>query len=224
MEKLDRRIVRTRGLLRAALLALIAERGYDALRVEDITERANLRRATFYLHYKDKDDLLFAILTETFDALAQEQQHAPDALLGGKAAIDAFLMLFVHAEQYAQLYTTLLQSTAGAAVGRRIREYLAGVILPTLTAEGAAPLRLPASILAQYMAGVEFSLVVWWLEQGRPYPAAQMALYAQRLALGGVLAAYPDGVSDLGAGRALQHAQIEISQALARTAQALDGE
>ena len=56
--KTDRRIQRTRQSLRTALLELIKEKGYDAISIEEITERANVGRATFYLHYKDKEDLL----------------------------------------------------------------------------------------------------------------------------------------------------------------------
>jgi hypothetical protein len=56
--KTDRRVLRTRAALRQALMELIREKGYEALTVEEITQHANLGRATFYLHYRDKDDLL----------------------------------------------------------------------------------------------------------------------------------------------------------------------
>ena len=56
-EKTDRRIQRTRELLRKALMELIDEKGYDAVTIQDITERANLGRTTFYLHYQSKEDL-----------------------------------------------------------------------------------------------------------------------------------------------------------------------
>ena len=55
---LDRRIQRTRPLLQDALFRLISERGYEHITIADITEQANLGRTTFYLHYRDKEDLL----------------------------------------------------------------------------------------------------------------------------------------------------------------------
>ena len=67
--KTDRRIQRTRQFLRTALLELIKEKGYDAISIEEITERANVGRATFYLHYKDKEDLLL----EEFREMANEK-------------------------------------------------------------------------------------------------------------------------------------------------------
>jgi AcrR family transcriptional regulator len=56
----DRRVQRTRHRLKAALLELIRERGYDGMTVEDITERADVGRSTFYSHFTSKEDLLFA--------------------------------------------------------------------------------------------------------------------------------------------------------------------
>src|SRR3989337_4369074 len=65
----DRRIQRTRQALRRTLMELIKEKGYDSISVEEITQRANLGRATFYLHYKDKEDLLI----DEFSELANER-------------------------------------------------------------------------------------------------------------------------------------------------------
>ncbi|MEO8397816.1 MAG: helix-turn-helix domain-containing protein, partial [Chloroflexota bacterium] len=69
VRKPDRRIERTRQLLSKALMDLIIERGYDTITIQDITDRANVSRATFYLHYKDKDELLYQSMTKIYDAL-----------------------------------------------------------------------------------------------------------------------------------------------------------
>ena len=60
MPKMDRRIQRTRELLQKALIELIDERGYDAVTIQDIVERANIGRTTFYKHYNGKDDLFMS--------------------------------------------------------------------------------------------------------------------------------------------------------------------
>src|SRR5438105_749468 len=73
-KKLDPRVIRTRQLLREALVAIILEKGYDATSIQDIAERAGLRRATFYLHYKDKDELLLSMLRDTLEALMQQME------------------------------------------------------------------------------------------------------------------------------------------------------
>ena len=60
MAKMDRRAQRTRELLQKALIELISERGYDAITIQDIVDRANLGRTTFYLHYNSKDELFMS--------------------------------------------------------------------------------------------------------------------------------------------------------------------
>ena len=70
--KIDRRVLRTRLALREALLSLMDEKDYDRITVEEITERANLGRATFYLHYKDREDLLLEEFADLIDALTQQ--------------------------------------------------------------------------------------------------------------------------------------------------------
>src|SRR4051812_34005318 len=57
MPKSDRRTQRTREMLQKALIELIGERSYDAITVQEIVDRANVARATFYVHYNSKDDL-----------------------------------------------------------------------------------------------------------------------------------------------------------------------
>ena len=73
----DRRIQRTRQGLRNALLELIKEKGYDFISVEEITRRANLGRATFYLHYKDKEDLLVDEFNEIVNERARTISNIP---------------------------------------------------------------------------------------------------------------------------------------------------
>ncbi|HZY42942.1 MAG TPA: helix-turn-helix domain-containing protein, partial [Anaerolineae bacterium] len=68
-KKLDPRVIRTRQMLRDALVSLIAEKGFDAITVQDIADRATLNRATFYLHYQDKHELLINSLRDAIDEL-----------------------------------------------------------------------------------------------------------------------------------------------------------
>src|SRR5437762_14310178 len=62
MEVRDRRVRRTQHLLARALIALTLEKGYEAVTIRDITERADLGYATFFRHYHDEDELLEAFL------------------------------------------------------------------------------------------------------------------------------------------------------------------
>lgn len=56
--KEDRRVQRTERLLREALVSLIREKGFEGLSVQQIIDRADVGRATFYAHFDNKDDLV----------------------------------------------------------------------------------------------------------------------------------------------------------------------
>ncbi len=172
----DRRGPRTRRLLRDALISLILEKGYDAVTVQDITDRANLGRATFYLHFKNgKDQLLMTSLREMFDDLkARIIPPPPDMPLGDMAMR---MVPFQHAFEYRDLYrVTLLSQQGTAAIVNGIREYLAGSMRERIdVAVGERQPLVPLDVLANYLAGAMISLISWWLKQDTHYTSEQMA-------------------------------------------------
>jgi len=180
--KLDRRVVRTRRMLRDALIELVLERGYDPITIQDITERADLRRATFYLHYRDKEELLLAALEETFGELARQLEPIMQGdALGGKTQLATFEVMFKHVQENRDLYCIVL---GVAPIARHIHEYLASYVLKGLESVQSD---VPAEVLANYIAGAELALIIWWLKQDSPYTAAQMAAMAHQLVLNGAL-------------------------------------
>ncbi len=183
--KIDRRILRTRQALRQALLELIVLRGYDTLTIQDITERANVRRATFYLHYRDKETLLEDALMEITAELARQAGAlASTGRLGGKTRPEAYRMLFDHADQYHALYKSIFSSQNGMVFARKLQSMMAEIILHSLQADSGS-LAVPAEVLANAIAGTEMAMVIWWLENDRPYPAAQMAEFVYQVVLRG---------------------------------------
>ena len=186
--KLDRRKQRTRRMLREALISLILENGYDAVTIQDITERADLRRATFYLHYKDKDELLLTVLQETFDELVEQIGPAMQGdILGGKTQVEPFRITFQHVAENADLYRIILGGQGGAAIAHQIQAYLAATILKNMRSAPPQSFAIPTDVIANYLAGAELALIGWWLNSGQPYPIDDMARMAQQLMLHGVL-------------------------------------
>src|SRR5918995_7303911 len=115
----DRRIERTQQLLRGALRSLIQEKGFEALTVQEIIDRANVGRATFYAHFDNKDDLL-ASGFEDLRAALRARQH--DALSRGRSVeerVFAFSQdMFAHANEYCDVFRAMVGKRSGAAVQR----------------------------------------------------------------------------------------------------------
>ena len=102
MTKTDRRVQRTRELLQKALIELMNERGYDAITIQDIVDRANVARTTFYVHYTNKDDLFMSChetIVSEFQSglirphpLSREELLSPEVVPGMTAACAVWRM------------------------------------------------------------------------------------------------------------------------------------
>src|SRR5216117_2597510 len=105
-KKLDRRVQRTRQLLQDALLAMVIEKGYDATTVQDIIDRANVGRTTFYAHFPDKQTLLTSRLEDLRALLTERRRQAP--------GLGFSLAMLEHARDHLPLYAAIVGRGGGS--------------------------------------------------------------------------------------------------------------
>ena len=194
----DRRVRRTRRVLREALLELVVAKGYDRVTVQDVLERADLSRATFYAHYRDKDDLLVGSLGELLDALrgamAAFSGVAAPGQPGEAPGQDGARTraVFEHVAGQRHLYRGLVGSRAWPLLHRRVREHftaLAEEHFREVIADRQSAPAVPVEVTAQYVGGALLGLLTWWLESDTPLPAEQLAPMFDRLVAPSVQAA-----------------------------------
>ncbi|MBC8160896.1 MAG: TetR/AcrR family transcriptional regulator [Roseiflexaceae bacterium] len=183
----DRRTQRTQRLLQQALFALVGERGYQALSVQDIAERASLSRATFYLHYQDKEQLTLACV----DSIAAELDAHLE--VGGTAAERAFLLTVAALRfvgEKAEIFRALLGAHGPPMVQQQIRAVIAAHIERDLRAGFAnhEAIDRQASVIATHTAGALLALIGWWLDAGMAQPAEEMARLHHSLVVPGIVA------------------------------------
>ncbi len=180
MGKLDRRVQRTHEQLQKALIELINERGYDTITVQEIADRANVGRTTFYEYYTSKDDLF----TRCHEAIVIELHliHShPESLLLPEVPpgiVSAYRNLV---DKRALLYP-IFQSKDGPLILRRIRDGSALEIEAALrTVFAEADSAIPLEVLANYLAGAQIALMQWWLEKRQPHTPENLAQIFHRL-------------------------------------------
>jgi AcrR family transcriptional regulator len=171
----DRRVERTHRLLHEALIELIHERGWDAITVQDVCERADVGRSTFYVHFADKEELLVS----GFGKLREHLRHA--------AAVDpakplAFAQaLLEHTHEYEPIYRALL--------GRRTAQvvYRAWIDVVTELLEADLDKLVRASALrsaaVRYLGGAMWELLSWWSEQPKRATTVDLAETYRRLTM-----------------------------------------
>ena len=173
----QRRRLHTRQLLVQTAMQLVLEQGYEAISIQDITDRADLGRGTFYIHFKDKEDVVWTAFQDIFQKLEQQahkqlDRHTPQVEYYG------LLNIFRHAEHNRDLYRVMFGGQGSALLTARAQDFLAKAFLRDIQTAPEPPevnFNIPEEIEAQMLAGLISRLLYWWLETPNNYSAERMA-------------------------------------------------
>jgi AcrR family transcriptional regulator len=173
----ERRRLQTRNLLIQTALQLILEKGYDTITIQDITDLADLGRGTFYLHFKDKEDLVWSAFQDLFRKLEQEAHQRLDR---HRLQVEYYglLNIFRHAEKNRVLYRIMFGGQGSGMLTARVQDYMANVFLYDIQKAPKTPeidFNIPYEVEAQMLAGLISRLIFWWLETSQSYTPEQMA-------------------------------------------------
>jgi len=189
---LDRRTRRTRERLQRALIALVGERRYEAIGVQDIADRADLGRSTFYLHYSGKDDLLLACHAAMAAAFHLGPHHpATREELLSPTVPDGLIAAFRHLLESRAPLQRLFHGPDSGPLLTRMRAESAREIASGLHAAFAGMTStVPLDALAQSLAGAQLGLMHACLEQQNPVTAEDLARTFHRLRRAALLDAF----------------------------------
>lgn len=174
----ERRRLQTRKLLMQATLQLVLEKGFDAISIQDITDRADLGRGTFYIHFKDKEEVVWTAFQELFRELEQEAHNQLDRSMP-QVEYYGLLNIFRHAENNRDLYRVMFGGQGSAILTARAQDFLAQAFLYDIRNAPQPPeinFNIPEEIEAQILTGVISRLLFWWLGTSNSYSTEQMAV------------------------------------------------
>jgi len=174
----DRRIRRTKKLLKEAMLELILEFDYDQISVQQIIDRADVGRTSFYTHFKSKEDLLLQNLDDLETIFTPEKTTGPDEPTLGKFA----LLMFEHLYENWDLGKILLGNKRIPIVREHLQEILRKSIRSLLNkVEKKTNTPLDAESTAVFYSGGLVSLILWWLSmKNPPTPGKIHTLFLER--------------------------------------------
>lgn len=182
-DKQDRRSRRTRDLVNAAMMELLREKRYDAITIQDLLDRANIGRSTFYAHYFDKEDVLVSLSEQMLEMF---QQQLSERKVGQR--IIPSLEIFQHASENYPFFQSMIRGHAEELLWETVRAILSKSIEETLASAwtGKGSPSIPLAVVAEYLAGAFGNLLKWWLKADMPYSPEEMESIFQQLALPGV--------------------------------------
>ena len=187
----DRRVQKTRKFLQEALIELVAEKGYDAITVREILDRADVGRSTFYAHFQDKDKLLHSILDRLDELFEQHRERLLDAAQRYEVADHPNLMaglspvlgLFRFVGENHPFFKAMLGERGYGIFARPVYERVFAHVhdmftrpvhrdvLPHLhepfkmLSSGEGYGSLESEIAAHYFVSALMGVLVWWVEK-----------------------------------------------------------
>jgi len=192
--KVDARVRRTRRRLREALVSLVLERGYDAVTIRDLAERAGVGYATYFRHYPTKEALLLDLL----EGLLADLMALLEPTLADEDATHSGATVFAHVRDHADLWRVLIAGQRHVdLVSRAMEVARAGLGRTLAPAERAL---LPPEAAVNHLVRSLVALIEWWLDAGMPLPPERMGAAFEALIMRPVRAVAfrraPEGPSD----------------------------
>lgn len=173
-KNVDRRVQKTKKFLSEALVALILEKGYEKVTIQDIIERANTGRSTFYTHYESKEQLLL-----------DGHKNLGVAFFDGGGELN-FLGLFTHAGENILLARAMFGKMSGNILLDSFKEHIAYKIKDQYKSRFGKTKheKLLLEYSARAAALTVISYLVSWLEDDMPFAATEMAERCQKVVSG----------------------------------------
>lgn len=178
----ERKRARTRTELLVAARKIFAQRGYHDTSIAEITELADVGVGTFYLHFRDKDDMFNTLLDDGFREL--REAVTVDMQQGELLLSRLVKTVFRHAYQRRDLFQIALTARGQGVRARQAESNLADGLLRVLETvpSGDALADFDLALLARLLSGVLLHGIYWWFDSDEPQPEimAQQALLLLR--------------------------------------------
>lgn len=176
--KLDPRVKRTRKMFENALLELLEGKEYKKITVQEITKKSSLNRATFYLHYYDKDELLERCMDSALEELREsikmpEYEFTYDC----ESPHPTFVRLLENMMENSRFYKLMLAEEKIPYFTEKVAD-----VIEELVDQGMRFLendkmeqRVPIPIVKSYISSAYLGVIIWWLKNDMPYTPAYMS-------------------------------------------------
>ena len=176
MNRAERRREQTLMQLRQAAMELIFEDGYANLTIRAITERADLGYGTFYLYFREKDDIVWDLMYRFAEAEAARINELLADVAFPRREYLSWIEMFRFSDANRATFVPMLGTNGSVMLQQRYLAWLANIHETNLrSGTYSAALDVPVDFLSQFIAGALLRLLIWWLETPNTYTPEAMA-------------------------------------------------
>ncbi|MBI3772528.1 MAG: TetR/AcrR family transcriptional regulator [Gammaproteobacteria bacterium] len=166
-----RRTQKTRKALNNALFSLMVEKNYESIAVQEILDRADIGRSTFYSHFRDKDALLVDGLQGLRELLHSAQKSASRNSMDSYEKVIGFsLAMFEHAHDHKDIYLSLVGGYGWTIVRQHIEEMIVQLMKKEARPlyKNSADSEIPFDLFIDFLGATFIAVMTWWSHYKKP--------------------------------------------------------
>lgn len=174
----DLRVVKTRQLLKDALLTLIKEIDFDSVTVKKLTERAQINRSTFYAHFYDKYDLLEKTISDELLSFVKEvAPKSGEELTSVNIPKSIYLRATQYIYQHAEFFKIMMGENGISSFQQQFLQIIKRYMADHLEKFHPQPdeMGIPREFLISYVAHAYIGVITYWLESEMQYSPQYVA-------------------------------------------------
>lgn len=178
---MDRRQQKTRAAIFYAFSDILRHKNYNSITVQEIIDKANIGRSTFYAHFETKDDLLKELCTELFGHIVEsavDGRHTHGLYSDNSAPESIFCHLLQHLEENHNNILGLLSCESSEIFLRYFKDSLNELVQTQFVSQSRKTnASLPNDFLVNHISGSFVEMVLWWIKGNRKQPPAVLDQY-----------------------------------------------
>ena len=180
------KVTKTKELLKDTLVDLIEEKGFNATSVRDITLKAGLNRGTFYLHYRDKHDLMEKnqneVLKGLHEKIKQLKPYEFDKYYSKDMIYPPILQLFYYLMENKRFIKIMISSNGDPAFPKKIKEYIKESFYEKLNIiKDQNIIDIPHEYTTAFISSAFFGLIEQWIEKDEQNTPEEMAILHMKM-------------------------------------------
>lgn len=174
---MDRRKKKTQDSIYDAFTQLVGEKEYSAITIQEIIDKANIGRSTFYTHFQTKDDLVCSLCTMLYDHAfesASNGNHHHGNFTSENTASSIFCHILHHLEENDHNILTLLSCDSCGMFVRYFKDQMYILIEKEFDFSGKS---LPKDFIINQISSAFLEMIHWWIKNGKQETPEQLDSY-----------------------------------------------